>query len=108
MNLSELARSLDLDVEVVRKLAATFLSATEQDLLELQKALAAQDAAAVSRVAHHIKGAAAALELEDIRAEAERLERQARAGRLDDGEAGLAALREHLAALTDEPGQLGS
>ena len=102
MNLEALAESLKLDVEVVEKMAVTFVTASTQDLRELEQALAAHDAKAVARVAHHIKGAAATLELEDIYAEAEVLERQGRGGSLEGAALRLSCLQDRLAALAKE------
>ena len=100
MNLQELARSLELDVEVVEKLAATFVAETQKDLWELEQALATGDGPLVARAAHHVKGAAAALELETIRAEAAALEAQGREGRLEGAAPRVSRLRDSLAALS--------
>jgi HPt (histidine-containing phosphotransfer) domain-containing protein len=105
MSLEELAESLKIDVEVVEKLAATFVTASKKDLQELKQLLAAQDTEGVARVAHHIKGAAATLELEDIRGEAEALERQGRGGSLEGAALRLARLRGRLAALCKRLGR---
>lgn len=99
MNLQALAEALELDIETVRGLVETFLTTSERDLQTLALAVAGGDSGAVARVAHHIKGAAAALELEPIRGEAEVMERRAREGRLEGAAASLANLRVHLEAI---------
>jgi HPt (histidine-containing phosphotransfer) domain-containing protein len=98
MSLKDIAESLGLDLAAVERLASTFLAASEQDLEELEAAVNAGDPQAVARLAHHIKGAAAALEMEPIRAEAEALERKGRAATLKGANDQLSRLRAHLSA----------
>jgi len=96
VSLEDIADCLGLEYAAVQRLAVTFLTATGRDLVELEAALAAGDAEAVARLAHHIKGAAGALEVEPVRFEAEALERQARAGSLERADAHLGRLRAQL------------
>jgi two-component system sensor histidine kinase EvgS len=98
VSLKDIAESLGLDLAAVEGLAATFLAASEKDLGELEAAVSSGDAQSVARLAHHIKGAAAALEVEPIRAEAEALEREGKAGSLEEANAHLDRLRDHLSA----------
>jgi HPt (histidine-containing phosphotransfer) domain-containing protein len=98
-SLARLAAELDLDAEAVRRLVQTFLDSTETDLGELDRALRLGDAPAAARLAHHIKGAAAGLELEEIRRQAESLETQARGNALNTPQEAAAAIRSALREL---------
>jgi HPt (histidine-containing phosphotransfer) domain-containing protein len=102
VSLEEIARSLGLDLAAVQRLAETFLSTSEQDLLELERAVAGGDAEAVARLAHHIKGAASALEAEGVHGEAAILERQGKTRRLEGADAHVSRLRSQLAAFGSE------
>jgi len=77
-----LARELELEPATAAALAENFLRATRDDLRKLQAAVLAGDARLVAALAHHVKGAAANLEVESIRSRCESLERQARTGDL--------------------------
>ncbi len=77
-----LARELAMDSGPAAALAASFLRATRDDLKKLQSAAQAGQAPRVASLAHHVKGAAAGLEVEPIRSRAVELERLASAGEL--------------------------
>ncbi len=66
MDLRGLARELGFDVRSVCGLLSRFVEVTDKDLLSLERALAAGDLPAARSIAHHIKGAAAGLELREI------------------------------------------
>jgi HPt (histidine-containing phosphotransfer) domain-containing protein len=104
VNPQRLADALGVEVEVVERLLATFVATTRQNLAELQQALEQRDSSAAARLAHHIKGAAAGLELEELRLEAENLEQQAREGNLEGVEGCLTRLSAHLQILGSASG----
>ena len=97
-----LARDLQLDPGAAASLAASFLRATREDLGGLQAAVRAADAQRVAALAHHIKGAAANLEVEGLRRPAEALERRARAGDLAPASGLLAEIAAELSRLEAE------
>ena len=97
-----LARDLQLDPGVAAALAVSFLRATREDLEGLQAAFRAVDAQRVAALAHHIKGAAANLEVEGIRRPAEDLETRARAGDLAPAAGLLAGIAAELSRLEAE------
>jgi HPt (histidine-containing phosphotransfer) domain-containing protein len=98
-----LVRELELDSDTAAGLAASFLRATRADLREMQAAALGGDAARLAAVAHHVKGAAANLEVEPIRSRAETLERQARAGDLAQAGPLLSGIEAELERLEAEP-----
>jgi HPt (histidine-containing phosphotransfer) domain-containing protein len=99
MDIERLSRELGFDRETTLRLLDSFVKSTEKDLAQLESAVAAGDAAGAGRAAHHIKGAAANLELAEIAEAAKAVEAAARAG----GTAGLggeaARIRSGFAAL---------
>lgn len=99
MDLARLSRQLGFDPDTTRSLVSTFVQATEEDLTGLERAVAAGDATGAGRAAHHVKGAAANLELTDIIEAAESVEAAARAGSLAGVRPQLARIRAALAAL---------
>jgi HPt (histidine-containing phosphotransfer) domain-containing protein len=84
-------------------LAAGFLRTTREDLARLRDAAQAGQASRLSSLAHHIKGAAAGLEVEPIRSRAAELERLALAGELAGTPALLAGIDAELRKLESEP-----
>jgi HPt (histidine-containing phosphotransfer) domain-containing protein len=98
-----LARDLQLEPGPAAALAASFLDATREDLAGLHVAVRAADAKRVAALAHHIKGAAANLEVEDIRRRAEALEMRARAGDLAPAAGLLSGIAAELGRLDAEP-----
>ncbi len=90
------------DEELLAELLDLFKDSSAGDFEALRNGLQADDPAAVAVAAHSIKGAAASLGLESIRALSWSVEADARAG-------SLAAAREHLdelEALLREASQL--
>ena len=98
-----LVRDLELEPGSAAALAASFLRATREDLKKLQAAAQAGDARGVAAVAHHVKGAAANLEVEPIRSRSEALERRARAGDLATAAELLSEIGAELRRLEAEP-----
>ena len=97
-----LVRELELEPGTAAALAESFLRATRADLRELQAAARVGDAACLASLAHHVKGAAANLEVEPIRSRAEILEQQARAGELAQAEQLLSGIGAELLRLEAE------
>jgi CheY-like chemotaxis protein/HPt (histidine-containing phosphotransfer) domain-containing protein len=76
------------------RLVVTFREQLETDLAALDEAVSGGDAATVMRAAHRIKGAAANVSAEALRAAAAHLEAEAAAGNLDEARSLPAAVRE--------------
>jgi CheY-like chemotaxis protein/HPt (histidine-containing phosphotransfer) domain-containing protein len=88
---------LDGEEELFRTLLDAFLESAPAMLAELDAAAASADPACLERAAHALRGAAAGVGAEAIRAETERLEQLGAAGVAEPEE--LDALRVHLEAL---------
>jgi HPt (histidine-containing phosphotransfer) domain-containing protein len=99
MDPNKLASELGFDVETVKGLLATFVRTSTSDLADLEVAAAAGDCPAAARLAHHIKGAAANLELSDIAAAALAVETAAKAGSVAGAAPHLATMRAGLQAV---------
>ena len=82
MDLSGQAKKAELDIDSYKSLLATFVGATDRDLARLEQAVKEGDTPTAAGLAHHIKGAAANLELEEIRAAALCAELAGKAGNL--------------------------
>ncbi len=93
IDLSRLNELTDGDPEFTRELVATFIASGEQAMEEMRSALVALDRAALSRLAHKLKGASANIHAEPLRDLSDTLESQASA--LD--QPSLHALVEQLA-----------
>jgi HPt (histidine-containing phosphotransfer) domain-containing protein len=98
-----LARELELEPASAAALAAGFLRATREDVQKLRAAVLAGDARLVAALAHHVKGAAANLEVEPIRSRSEALEGQARTGDLARAGELLSGIGAELQRLETEP-----
>jgi len=68
------------DEELLEELMALFKDSSSADLEQLRQAIDADDAQAVTRAAHSLKGASASLGMEGIRALAMAVESDARDG----------------------------
>jgi HPt (histidine-containing phosphotransfer) domain-containing protein len=99
MDLNKLASELGFDIETVKGLLATFVRTSTSDLADLEVAAAAGDCPAAARLAHHIKGAAANLELNDVSAAALAVETAAKAGSVAGAAPHLAVMRARLQAI---------
>jgi len=96
MDISTLAEELGLGEEEVRRLLVTFLDSTEQDLVLLSRAFSDRDAEKLRATAHHIKGAAASLELSEIAEAALAIEEKTRSGIIEDPAARIARIKNRL------------
>jgi len=99
MDITNIAEELGLEEEDVRRLVLTFLESTEGDLPQLSRAFAEGDAEKMRAVAHHIKGAAANLELNRIAATAKLVEDKARRGVLEDPAAHVQMIHDRLESI---------
>ena len=99
MDIARLSQDLGFDPETTRGLLATFVQATERDLAGLVRAVAAGDAAAAGTAAHHIRGAAANLELIDVAEAARSVEAAAKVGGVAGLDLQIARIRTALGAL---------
>ena len=77
------------DAELLAELLTLLKDSSESDLEKINSGMAAADAEAVADAAHSIKGAAASLGVEGLRAEAHDIEKKGRDGRLADIDLGL-------------------
>jgi HPt (histidine-containing phosphotransfer) domain-containing protein len=102
MDLATLADDLGLEEEDVRRLILTFLDATEQDLVELDRSFSEQDAEKMRETAHHIKGAAGNLEFSEIARMALELEDEARSGMIADPTDRIASIKSRLSTIRSE------
>ena len=96
---SRVAEELGLEPGQAEELLRTLLRVSREDLEGLRLAAARADAQSVAHLAHHIKGAAANLEVEDLRAAAERLEALGKQGELASVAVELEALQRALWSL---------
>lgn len=84
------------DAELCLGLIEEFLHRTRALFDDLAACLSAGDAAAVHRIAHTIKGGASNIRAPRLRETAAELERDAKGGRLHNGDRYLARIREEL------------
>jgi HPt (histidine-containing phosphotransfer) domain-containing protein len=70
------------DLELLAELLGLLSESSKSDLQKITEGLAAADADAVADAAHSIKGAAASLGVEGLRAVAHDIEKKGRAGQL--------------------------
>ena len=107
MEIRGLADELGLDEEEVRGLVRTFLAASEQDLNAIEEAWTRHDAQGLCAGAHHIKGAAANLDLPLIAEAARSIEENARMGDPVGPAAEIAVIRGQLEMLRSSLGGEG-
>lgn len=100
-SLREALARLDDDVELFQTLAELFVEQGPKDLADTRAALSAQDAAALARAAHRIKGAVLQFCAPTVLDAARRLEELGRAGDLKEAAAACARLEEALLCLLD-------
>ena len=96
MDIETLAAELGLEEEDVRRLVLTFVDSTEQDLELLGEAYCAKDVEQLRATAHHIKGAADALELNGIAEAAGSIEERACSGIIEDPAGSIKLIRSRL------------
>jgi len=87
------------DEELLEELLVLFRDSSVSDYAQLQQAVAANDAAAVMRAAHSLKGAAASLGIEGIRQLALDMEADARNNSVTVARAYLTAMGDLLEQL---------
>lgn len=80
----EFTARCDGNTVLVAKIIAKFLDRSPQELQQMAESLAAGDTESLGQMAHRLKGAAATLSAEPLRAQAVRLESLAREGNLVD------------------------
>jgi HPt (histidine-containing phosphotransfer) domain-containing protein len=88
MDIHALAERLDLDEASCRELLKIFVEESRKDLERMRAALATADCGGVAEAAHSLRGAAGNLDLKEIMLLADKLERGAGRGSLDNS-AGL-------------------
>ena len=88
---------IDGDTEFGRDLATTFIDSGEQQLAEMQRAVASGNRDALAKAAHKLKGACANIHAPNLRAMAHRLEIDSKAAAVEALESGLATLRQEFA-----------
>jgi HPt (histidine-containing phosphotransfer) domain-containing protein len=102
MDIKSLAEDLGLEEEDVHRLILTFLETTEQDLLLLNQAYSQKDAERLRATAHHIKGAARNLELNEIAEAAMAIEEKAGSGIVEDPAVAIQSIRKRLELIRSE------
>ncbi|MCK5230192.1 MAG: Hpt domain-containing protein [Desulfobulbaceae bacterium] len=89
------------DEELLAELLELFRDSGASDLEKIKQGMSAQDAEAVGDAAHSIKGAAASLGIEGIRAAAHGVEKAGRAADLDAAVKLVADLEAMMAQIKD-------
>lgn len=89
------------DEELLAELLELFVDSGASDLEKIKQGMSAQDAEAVGDAAHSIKGAAASLGMEGIRAAAYEVEKAGRAEDLDAAVKLVAGLESVMAQIKD-------
>ncbi len=80
LNIDELLARCLGNISFATRILAKFQDRFEEDLVELDKALLAQDAEAVARIAHRIKGASANVAAAQLHESSAEIEQSGRAG----------------------------
>jgi HPt (histidine-containing phosphotransfer) domain-containing protein len=96
VNLSELAKNLELEEGELLELINLFLQTTSSELMKFQSAIEKEDWSVAERMAHSIKGAAGSLGLTDIHDAAKRIETAVRGNRLGEMDADIRTIRRTL------------
>jgi HPt (histidine-containing phosphotransfer) domain-containing protein len=98
-NLEEALARVDHDLEIFQTMAEIFVEQGMQDLAEAQAALAAQDAPALARAAHRLKGAILQFCAPTVFHATKELEDFGKAGNLGAAVAACATLERELRRL---------
>jgi len=106
LNTQELIARCMGNQDFAARVLATFQRRFGEDLAELDQALAAQDAEALVRLAHRMKGAAANVGAGLLRQAAAELEECGRTGRSGDAPPVLKRLRQEWVRFVDEVSSL--
>ena len=101
-----LARCLG-KIELAERVLAAFHSRFDLDLSELREAVRSEDAEAVARVAHRLKGASANVAAEELRTRAAGIEQLARCGGLPEVPGHLEELRSEWTRFVGSASTLG-
>jgi CheY-like chemotaxis protein len=94
INMADLSNRLMGDMMIVNHILKSFASNLEIQLNDIRSALEAQDLKAISRAAHALKGSAANLSAEPLRAACDALETAAKAQELTTAESRVAAIEK--------------
>ncbi|MHB0912610.1 MAG: response regulator [Armatimonadota bacterium] len=97
----ELISRCDGSLEFVEEVIKIFKERTPQDLAEIETALAAGDAPALSALAHRLKGAAATTAAEGVRSCAEKLEMLGREERLSEAPECIERIEQEFARFVE-------
>lgn len=101
LNVADALERIGDDAELLKELAEIFLEECPNLRGEIQAAMSASDAAALDRAAHTLKGSAANIGGEGVRAAALRLEEIGRSGDLAGAPEALAALDAEIPKLEE-------
>ncbi|MBI1901442.1 MAG: Hpt domain-containing protein [Planctomycetia bacterium] len=101
VDMQELVARCMGNVEFAERVLAKFRARLDEDLLELEKAVRAEDAPGIARVAHRIKGAAANVAAHGLRERAAGIEERAAAQALADVTRLIDELRNERLRLRD-------
>jgi len=82
------------NIEFAERVLSKFLLRFDDDLIELEKGLEAEDSEEIARVAHRLKGASANVGAHTLRDRAAGIETLARAGQTSEIRSGLKELRD--------------
>ena len=96
MNIENLARELGLENDEFLEVAELYVETCASDIHKLQTAIDAENAGLAAEAAHSIKGASGNLGFSKAQAAAEKIEFQARRGRLSGIAATAAELKKEL------------
>ena len=94
------------NIDFATRVLAKFQHRFAEDLVELDEAILAQDAAAVAHIAHRIKGASANVAAVQLRARLAEIEELGRTERLSDISAGMVQLRHEWSRFVDHTSSL--
>ncbi len=106
------ARALDVEdlmtrcmgnIEFAEQILSTFQALGDEALAEMEEAMAAEDAEALSRLAHRLKGASANAAAPGLRAHAAEIERAARQSSLQEIPAHIEDLRREWGRFASTP-----
>ena len=106
LNIDELLARCLGNISFATRMLAKFQDRFEQDLLELDKAILAQDTEAVARIAHRIKGASANVAAAQLHESSAEIEQSGRARRLSDISTGVDRLRQEWSRFVDHTSSL--
>ncbi len=104
-NAVDIAMLLDTiggDTELLGELAQDFLDVADEQLAALEEAVNSGEAGMAREAAHSLKGSSATLGANRLSVMCADLERQARAGSLDEGPAQVRAILTEFARVKDE------